>query len=168
MTLKPGKPARMTLTLYSRSFESEEARELWYKERKSLIERSYTARYKHSAQRAVDCTYDSTCSDAEEEFAKQKAAAFKELERQNANTRIAAFTPAQKPAGAANTNSAPLIVDSQGQKLCLVRAGKGQWKSRPCNAPKRTLEMRKVTVDGTLQCLFQLDRQTWQTRPCPN
>lgn len=160
------KPARMTITLHPREFHSVEDRDFWYNNRRTKIEEGFAARYSDMLQRSVDCKFDATCLDAEDEFAEQKAAAFKELDRMRKATRIVATAPAKKPA-AAKPAPANVVIDSQGQKLCLVRTGNGTWKSSLCAAEKPEPEMRKITLDGRVECLFRVGQTTWETQPCP-
>lgn len=160
------KPARMTITLHPREFPSVEDRDIWYNNRKTKIEEGFAARYSDLLQRSVDCKYDSTCLDAEEEFAEEKAAAIKGLDRMRKATRIVAITPAKAPAAAAPA-PATVVIDSEGRKLCLVKGINGTWKSSLCAAQKSLAEMRKITVDGKVECLFRTGPKTWETRPCP-
>lgn len=160
---KPGyrfrKPARMTLTFYSRTFDSVEDRDRWYNQRKTKIEESTKARLLDIERSGPSCRYDSSCGVFEDEINERKAAQLKELDRLKSLTKVRPpGTPARKPAS--------VTINEGGKKHCLVKADDGTWRSRPC-APQKGPKIRKIRVNGKDECIVQVNPTTWEPRPCP-
>jgi hypothetical protein len=154
------KPARMILSIYPRVFDSVEDQSRWFNERKFKIDQSYEYRRRRIEQSGPDCKFDAACNDEFEELDKKKAGWLQQLNRLKATTKI-------RPPGTKVKRPASVTIDEGGQKLCLVKANDGTWKSRPCAKNEGARKIRKITVNGKDECIVQVNSTTWEARPCP-